>query len=228
VPGIARLRYTTSHPCDMDEDLVAAHRDLPSLMPFLHLPVQSGSDRVLAAMNRRHTRADYFHSIERMRAARPDMAFSTDFIVGFPGEREDDFRETLSLVEEVGFASAFSFKYSPRPGTPAAEMAGQVPEEAKTERLARLQRLIEHHQVTFNARWLGRAFDVLFEKAGRHAGQVVGRSPYLQPVHVMASPALIGEIRSVRITAIAPNSLFGALSVAPEQMPHRFVLEAGG
>ena len=219
VPGIARLRYTTSHPADMDDSLIVAHRDLPVLMPLLHLPVQSGSDRVLATMNRRHGRAEYLRGHDRMRAVCPNMAFSTDFIVGFPGETDADFRETLSLADEVGFASAFSFKYSPRPGTPAADMSGQVPEEEKTERLYRLQRLIDRHQAAFNDRWLGRTFEVLFEKAGRHAGQIVGRSPYLQPVQVMASQELIGEVRSVMITEIAPNSLFGALLGAPGRLP---------
>ena len=151
VPGIARLRYTTSHPCDMDDSLIAAHRDLPALMPLLHLPVQSGSDRILAAMNRRHTRADYLDVLARVRAARPDMAFTSDFIVGFPGESEDDFRATLSLVDEVGFASAFTFKYSARPGTPAADMAEQIPEEVKSERLARLQAAIDRHYAAFSA-----------------------------------------------------------------------------
>jgi tRNA-2-methylthio-N6-dimethylallyladenosine synthase len=165
VPGIARLRYTTSHPCDMEESLYAAHRDLDALMPYLHLPVQSGSDRILDAMNRRHTRADYLDAIARMYAAQPAMAFSSDFIVGFPGETEDDFRETLSLVDEVGFASAFSFKYSPRPGTPAADMAAQVPEDIKTDRLYRLQAAIDRHQKAFNARCVGQSFGVLFEKA---------------------------------------------------------------
>jgi tRNA-2-methylthio-N6-dimethylallyladenosine synthase len=215
VPGIARLRYTTSHPADMDDSLIAAHRDQPVLMPLLHLPVQSGSDRVLAAMNRRHSRSEYLRGLDRMRAGCPNMAFSTDFIVGFPGEREADFCETLSLADEVGFASAFSFKYSPRPGTPAADMDGQVPEEEKTERLYRLQRLIDRHQAAFNERCLGRTFEVLFEKAGRHAGQIVGRSPYLHPVQVMASQELIGEIRSIMVTEVAPNSLFGALLGAP-------------
>ena len=152
VPGIARLRYTTSHPCDMEASLIAAHRDLPSLMPYLHLPVQSGSDRILAAMNRRHTRADYLEAIARMRAAQPNMAFSSDFIVGFPGESEEDFRATLSLVDEVGYAGAFSFKYSPRPGTPAADMPDQMPEAVKSERLHRLQAAIDRHQAAFNAR----------------------------------------------------------------------------
>jgi tRNA-2-methylthio-N6-dimethylallyladenosine synthase len=178
-------------------------------MPYLHLPVQSGSDRVLAAMNRRHTRADYLDTIARMRATRPDIAFSSDFIVGFPGERDDDFALTLSLVDEVGFAGAFSFKYSPRPGTPAAAMAEQVPEQLKSERLYRLQAAIDRRQAHFNAGCRGRTFDVLFEKPGRHPGQLVGRSPYLQPVQVMAAPSMVGEIAAVTITEISANSLFG-------------------
>jgi tRNA-2-methylthio-N6-dimethylallyladenosine synthase len=214
VPGIARLRYTTSHPCDIDDSLIAAHRDLPSLMPFLHLPVQSGSDRILAAMNRRHTCADYLRALERLRAAQPELAFSSDFIVGFPGESEDDFAATLSLVDEVRFAAAYSFRYSPRPGTPAAEMADQVPEAVQIERLARLQARIDAHQDAFNRRAVGGRFDVLFEKAGKYPGQLVGRSPYLQPVHVAASAALIGEIRSVRINDIDRYSLFGDLEDA--------------
>ncbi|HZN29643.1 MAG TPA: tRNA (N6-isopentenyl adenosine(37)-C2)-methylthiotransferase MiaB [Xanthobacteraceae bacterium] len=215
VPGIARLRYTTSHPGDMEASLIAAHRDLPGLMPYLHLPVQSGSDRVLAAMNRRHTRADYLDTIARMRATRPDIAFSSDFIVGFPGERDDDFALTLSLVDEVGFAGAFWFKYSPRPGTPGAEMAEQVPEELKSDRLYRLQAAIDRNQASFNARCLGRSFDVLFEKPGRYPGQLVGRSPYLQPVQVMAAPSMVGEIAAVTITEISANSLFGTLADGP-------------
>src|SRR5262249_26237937 len=167
VPGIARLRYTTSHPGDMETSLIAAHRDLPALMPYLHLPVQSGSDRILAAMNRRHTRADYLDIVARVRAAQPAIAFSSDFIVGFPGETEDDFDATLALIEDVGFAGAFSFKYSPRPGTPATEMAGQVPEDVKTERLQRLQRVMDQQQAEFNSRCHGKTFDVLFEKRGR-------------------------------------------------------------
>ncbi len=211
VPGIARLRYTTSHPCDIDDSLIAAHRDLPGLMPFLHLPVQSGSDRILAAMNRRHTRADYLRALDRLRAAQPEIAFSSDFIVGFPGESEQDFADTLSLVDEVSFAAAYSFKYSPRPGTPAAEMEGQVSEAVQIERLARLQALIDAHQDAFNRRAVGGSFDVLFEKAGKYPGQLVGRSPYLQPVHVAASAALIGEIRRVSIHDIDRYSLFGDL-----------------
>ena len=212
VPGIARLRYSTSHPCDMEASLIAAHRDLESLMPYLHLPVQSGSDRVLAAMNRRHTRAAYLDTIARMRAARSDIAFSSDFIVGFPGETEADFGETLALIEAVGYAGAFSFKYSPRPGTPAAEMAGQLPENLKSERLHRLQAAIDRQQADFNAGCLGRSFEVLLEKPGRHPGQLVGRSPYLQPVQVVATPSMIGEIVAVTITEVSANSLFGSLA----------------
>jgi tRNA-2-methylthio-N6-dimethylallyladenosine synthase len=212
VPGIARLRYMTSHPRDMEPSLIAAHRELPSLMPYLHLPVQSGSDRVLAAMNRRHTRADYLETIARMRDTRPDIAFSSDFIVGFPGESEEDFAATLSLIDEVGYAGAFSFKYSPRPGTPAAEMAAQVPEEVKSARLYRLQAAIDKHQAAFNAHCVGRTFDVLLEKPGRYPGQLVGRSPYLQPVQVMAASSMIGEIAAVTITELSANSLFGALA----------------
>ncbi len=217
VRGIARLRYTTSHPGDMEDSLIAAHRDLPSLMPQLHLPVQSGSDRVLAAMNRRHTRADYLHIIERLLEARPDMAFTSDFIVGFPGETEADFEATLSLVEEVGFAGAFSFKYSARPGTPAAEMDAQLDEAVRHERLLRLQRAIDRQQAAFNARCLGQSFEVLFERQGRHPGQIVGRSPYLQTVQVDSGPAkiAIGDIARITVTALSPNSLFGALADVP-------------
>lgn len=208
IPGVARLRYTTSHPGYVDEELIAVHRDLPALMPYLHLPLQSGSDRILAAMNRRHSQADYLRIVERMRAARADLALSSDFIVGFPGETEDDFRRTLDVVEEVGFAGAFSFKFSPRPGTPAADMADQVPEPVKVERLARLQQAIRRSQVAFNTGCLGARFDVLLEKPGRHAGQLVGRSPYLQPVQVAAPATLIGEIMTVTVIEVGPNSLF--------------------
>ena len=215
VKGIERLRYTTSHPHDMDDDLIAAHRDLPKLMPQLHLPVQSGSDRVLAAMNRRHTRADYLDVVRRLREACPALALTSDFIVGFPGETENDFAETLGLVAEVGFSGAFSFKYSPRPGTPGAEMASQVDEAVKSERLERLQRAIDDSAAAFNRNCLGRTFDVLFERPGRYDGQLVGRSPYLQPVQATAPASLIGEIAAVTITQIASNSLFGALAQAP-------------
>src|ERR1041385_3678232 len=229
IEGIARLRYTTSHPADVDESLIAAHRDLPQLMPCLHLPVQSGSDRILAAMKRRHTRAHYIDIVERLRAARPDLALTSDFIVGFPGETEADFRETVSLLGEIGFAGAFSFKYSPRPGTPAATMGEQIPDEIKVERLARLQTVIDRDQAAFNARTLGMSFAVLFEKPGRHPGQLVGRSPYLQPVQVMAPAFLIGEIVAVRITEIAPNSLFGVLDEpATAARPRPAALAAAG
>jgi tRNA-2-methylthio-N6-dimethylallyladenosine synthase len=212
VPGIARLRYTTSHPCDMQASLIAAHRDLPSLMPYLHVPAQSGSDRMLARMNRRHTRADYLNMIARLRAVRPDMAFSSDFIVGFPGESEHDFEATLSLIDEIGCAGAFSFKYSARPGTPAAEMPGQIGEDVKSERLHRLQAAIDRSSAAFNARCLGHTFDILFEKPGRHPGQIVGRSPYLQPVQVMASQSLVGKVAGVTVTEVSSNSLFGVLA----------------
>ncbi|MCB0406544.1 MAG: radical SAM protein, partial [Bdellovibrionales bacterium] len=178
IEGIERLRYTTSHPLDMGDDLIAAHRDLPKVMPYLHLPVQSGADRILRAMNRRHTAAEYLALIGKIRAARPDIALSSDFIVGFPGETDEDFHATMRLVEEVGFAGAFSFKYSRRPGTPGAELDGQVEESVKKERLAALQALLDAQAASFNAASIGRSMDVLFEKTGRHAGQIVGRSPY--------------------------------------------------
>jgi tRNA-2-methylthio-N6-dimethylallyladenosine synthase len=212
VPGIVRLRYTTSHPRDMDEDLIAVHAELPQLMPFVHLPVQSGSDRMLDAMNRKHTARDYLDVIARLRAARPDLAFSSDFIVGFPGESEADFEHTLELIESVGFASAFSFAYSSRPGTPAAEMQAQVPAEVKSERLQRLQALITRQQRAFNAAFTGRSLDVLLEKPGRLPGQLTGKSPYLQAVQVMAPSLLIGEVVPVAVTELSSNSLFGELA----------------
>jgi tRNA-2-methylthio-N6-dimethylallyladenosine synthase len=214
-PGIARLRFTTSHPRDMTEALIAAHRDLPALMPYLHLPVQAGSDRILAAMNRRHRAADYLRLVDRIRAARPDIALSGDFIVGFPGETETDFEDTLRLVEEVGYASAFSFKYSARPGTPAAGRNGQVAEEVKVERLARLQELLEAQRQAFNRGCLGRTMDVLLDRPGRKVGQLGGRSPYLQPVHVEAPDAAIGDVVSVRVVEVGPNSLTCVPSGAP-------------
>jgi tRNA-2-methylthio-N6-dimethylallyladenosine synthase len=227
VPGVARLRYTTSHPGDMETSLIAAHRDLPALTPYLHLPVQSGSDRILAAMNRRHTRADYLDVIARARDAQPAIAFSSDFIVGFPGETEDDFDATLSLIEEVGYAGAFSFKYSARPGTPAAELADQIADDVKTERLQRLQQAIDRHHAGFNQSCRGQTFDVLFERMGRHPGQIVGRSPYLQPVQVMAAAAMIGEVAPVTITDVGPNSLFGTLA-QPREAREPMLLQAGG
>jgi tRNA-2-methylthio-N6-dimethylallyladenosine synthase len=217
VPGIARLRYTTSHPRDVDDTLIAAHRDLPSLMPHLHLPVQSGSDHILAAMNRRHTRADYLAIIARLRALRRNIGFTSDFIVGFPGENEDDFQATLALVDEVGFVSAYSFAYSPRPGTPAAEMENQIPEAVKTKRLHILQAAIHRQQTAFNARCRGSVFEVLLEKPGRMPGQLVGRSPYLQPVQVIAPSSLIGEVVAVKITDVGANSLFGTLAVTARE-----------
>jgi tRNA-2-methylthio-N6-dimethylallyladenosine synthase len=217
VPGIERLRYTTSHPHDMDDGLIAAHRDLPNLMPQLHLPVQSGSDRILAAMNRNHTLRDYLDVVRRLREACPVIALTSDFIVGFPGESESDFAATLGLVSEVGFSGAFSFKYSPRPGTPGAEMNGQIDEAVKSERLQRLQEAIDRGQAAFNRACLSRTLDVLFERPGRHPGQLVGRSPYLQPVQAAAPASLIGEIAAVTITEIGSNSLFGALvETAPQ------------
>jgi tRNA-2-methylthio-N6-dimethylallyladenosine synthase len=207
IPGVARLRYTTSHPGDMDDDLIAAHRDLPMLMPFLHLPVQSGSDRILAAMNRRHTAADYLRLIERLRAARPDLALSSDFIIGHPGETAADFAATLALVRAVGFAQAFSFKYSARPGTPAAGAPGQVPEAEKDQRLYELQALLREQQARFNAGCVGLTVPVLFTGTGRHPGQVHGRSPFLQPVHMIGPTSLIGQEIPVHIAAAHTNSL---------------------
>ena len=215
VEGIARLRYTTSHPRDMDEELIAAHAALPALMPYVHLPVQSGSDRILDAMNRKHTAAHYLDIVAKMRAARADLAFTSDFIVGFPGETEEDFQDTLKLVETVGFAGAYTFAYSVRPGTPAAEMEAQVPEDVKTDRLHRLQALIAGQQRAFNASFVGKTLDVLLEKPGRLSGQLVGKSPYLQTVQVMAPPELIGSIVPLAIVDIGTNTLFGALADQP-------------
>ncbi len=211
IPGVLRLRYTTSHPCDVDDSLVAAHRDLDALMPFVHLPVQSGSDRILAAMNRRHSVADYRRTIDRLRSATADMAFSSDFIVGFPGETEDDFAATLALVGQIGYASAYSFKYSARPGTPAAEMAETVDAAVMDDRLARLQQLISDQQTAFNRGFVGRTVQVLFERPARVAGQIVGRSLWLQPVHVMASTDIIGTVQAVEATGLERYSLFGSL-----------------
>ncbi|MGN6551209.1 MAG: tRNA (N6-isopentenyl adenosine(37)-C2)-methylthiotransferase MiaB [Pararhizobium sp.] len=208
IEGVTRLRYTTSHPRDMDERLIAAHRDLPKLMPYLHLPVQSGSDRILKAMNRKHRAASYLKLVDRIRAARPDIAMSGDFIGGFPGETDADFDETLRMVDAVGYAQAFSFKYSTRPGTPGAEMDGQVPEEVKAERLARLQERLTQHQRSFAEACVGRTMEILLEKPGRHAGQMIGRSPWLQPVIVDANGHEIGDSMTVRITRAGPNALF--------------------
>ncbi|GAB6052524.1 tRNA (N6-isopentenyl adenosine(37)-C2)-methylthiotransferase MiaB [Magnetospira thiophila] len=207
--GVPRLRYTTSHPVDMDEDLIAAHGDIPQLMPFLHLPVQSGSDRILEAMNRRHSRDDFRRVVERLRRVRPDLALSSDFIVGFPGESDADFQDTLDLVDELQLAQAYSFKYSPRPGTPAANLESQLPEEIKSARLAALQDRINAAQEAFNRSCLGLVMPVLLDRPGRHDGQVVGRSPYMQAVHVDAGAALLNRITDLKITAAHPNSLTG-------------------
>ena len=217
IEGIARLRYMTSHPNDMGDDLIGAHGDCAALMPFLHLPVQSGSDAVLGAMNRRHTGADYRAVIAKVRRARPDIALSSDFIVGFPGESEADFRATLDLVRDIGFASAYSFKYSARPGTAGASLGGQIEEAVKQERLARLQELLETQRQTFNRAAVGRTFDVLIEKRGRNPGQIQGRSPWLQAVQIDAPADLIGRTVRAVITGVSANSLFGALAVPQEQ-----------
>jgi tRNA-2-methylthio-N6-dimethylallyladenosine synthase len=209
IPGLARIRYTTSHPREVDDELIAAHRDIDKLMPFLHLPVQSGSDQVLEAMNRRHTADDYRRIVDRLRQARPGLALSSDFIAGFPGESDADFEATMKLVRDVTFAQAFSFKYSVRPGTPAAAMKRQVPDAVKAARLAALQDLLSVQQRDFNRASIGREVPVLFEKSGRHAGQIVGRSPHLQAVHADAPAAMIGAVATVRITALGANSLAG-------------------
>ncbi len=214
VPGIARLRYTTSHPSDMDDDLIAAHKNLPQLMPYLHLPVQSGSDAILAAMHRKHRRSDYLDLAAKIRKARPDIALSSDFIVGFPGESEADFEATLDLIRRTEFAASFSFKYSPRPGTPAADAPDQVDEAVKRERLARLQELVEAQRQAFNRAMIGRTVEVLFEKKGRHAGQIAGKTPYLQAVQINAPEHFIGQILPVEITGVGANSLFGRRSFA--------------
>jgi tRNA-2-methylthio-N6-dimethylallyladenosine synthase len=212
IPGIGRLRYTTSHPRDMSDALIAAHRDLPVLMPYLHLPVQAGSDAILKAMNRRHTGDDYRRLVDRIRAARPDIALSGDFIVGFPGESDADFEETMRIVRDVTFVQAYSFKYSPRPGTPGAEMPFHVEEAVKDERLQRLQTLLTEQQRDFAAGLVGRMTDVLIEKPGRHAGQWVGRSPWLMPVILDEKPGEIGDIVDVRITRTGTNSLYAQAS----------------
>ena len=209
VPGIRRVRYMTSHPNDMSEDLIQAHREVPALAPYLHLPVQSGSDTVLKSMNRRHCVADYLDVVARVRAARPDIAFSSDFIVGYPGETDADFDQTLALVRAVSFASSYAFKYSPRPGTPAAEMSGQVDEATKARRLSTLQDLIEAQRQVFNRASVGQRRDVLFEKPGRREGQLIGRSPHMQSVFAEGPKSLIGELMQVEMIAVEPRSLRG-------------------
>lgn len=212
IPGLWRLRYTTSHPRDTDQELIDAHRNIPAVMPYLHLPVQSGADRILAAMNRKHTADEYRAIIARLRAARPDIALSSDFIVGHPGETDADFQATMQLIRDVGFASAFSFKYSPRPGTPAAGAALQVPEAVKDARLQELQALLREQQAAFNADCVGRIVPVLFTGHGRHPGQIVGRSPWLQPVHVIGPETLIGTEARVKLSTAHTNSLSGTLA----------------
>jgi len=225
IAGLKRIRYTTSYPADVDAELIAAHRDVEQLMPFLHLPVQSGSDRVLKAMNRRHGADDYRRLVERLRAARSDLALSSDFIVGFPGETDGDFKATLGLIEDIGFVQAYSFKYSPRPGTPAAGLDGQVDETLKSERLAILQDALKEQQLAFNKSCVGRVMPVLLDRPGRNAGQMVGRSPYMQPVHVTAPDTLFGSIIDLRIADANTNSLAGVLTGATSldannAMPH--------
>jgi tRNA-2-methylthio-N6-dimethylallyladenosine synthase len=214
VDGLARIRYMTSHPRDMDADLIAAHADVPQLMPFLHLPVQSGSDRILEAMNRQHKAAHFRDSISRLRDVRPDIALSSDFIVGFPGESDADFKATMDLVAEIGFAQSFSFKYSLRPGTPAAALENQVPAAVADERLQQLQALLNNQLEEFNRRMIGRTLPVLFEKAGRYPGQLIGKSPYLQPVHATADADLIGQVVDLQIDGLSHFSLAGRLAPA--------------
>ncbi len=211
IEGIARLRYTTSHPRDMDADLIAAHGDIPQLMPYLHLPVQSGSDRILEAMNRRHGRDLFLSLVDRLRNARPDLALSSDFIVGFPGETDADFDDTMRLVEQVGFASAFSFKYSRRPGTPGAALSGQVPEAVKSARLAALQALLGQQARDFNVSKAGTTVPVLFAEPGRKPGQIIGKTPWLQSVYAEGNLRLIGHIVDVELTEGHPNSLAGRI-----------------
>jgi tRNA-2-methylthio-N6-dimethylallyladenosine synthase len=211
IPEIERLRYTTSHPRDMDNDLIALHGDEPKLMPYLHLPFQAGSDRILTAMNRKHTADDYAELVERIRRARPDIALSTDIIVGFPGETDADFEDTLALVRRIGFARAFSFKYSARPGTPAATLPNQVPDRIARERLHILQSLLDEEASAFDAATVGRKLKVLFERQGRKPGQIAGRSPYLQAVHGEGPKDLIGQIVDVDIVSAGPNSLTGVI-----------------
>ena len=207
IDGLARIRYTTSHPRDMDDDLMRAHRDVPQLMPFLHLPVQCGSDKILAAMNRGHTRDDYKRIIDTLRSYRADLALSSDFIVGMPGESDSDFAETMKLVRDITFAQSFSFKYSPRPGTPAAGMPNQIPDDVKNQRLYELQALLDEQLSAFNTSLVGRTIDVLLTHAGRHPGQIIGRSPYLQPVHVTADKRYLGQIVALKIVSAEAYSL---------------------
>jgi tRNA-2-methylthio-N6-dimethylallyladenosine synthase len=216
IAGLRRLRYTTSHPGDMDDDLIRAHGDVPTLMPYLHLPAQSGSDRILVAMNRRHCTADYLTTVDKLRRCRPDLALSSDFIVGFPGETETDFRSTLALVSTVGYAQAYSFKYSPRPGTPAAGMSVQLPDAVKDERLAELQALLKAQQQTFMAAWVGSTVEVLVEGRGKRPDQLAGRGPHMQSVHFAAPAHRIGRFVEVDVVAAHPSSLAGRVRTVSE------------
>jgi tRNA-2-methylthio-N6-dimethylallyladenosine synthase len=226
IEGVLRLRYSTSHPLDVEDSLIESHRDNPALMPFVHLPVQSGSDRILAAMNRRHTAAEYRAVIDRFRRVRQDIAFSSDFIVGFPGESAQDFAATLALVTQIGYAAAYSFKYSPRPGTPAADMQETVSQPAMDERLERLQHLIDSQQSAFNLAAIGTTIDVLFERAARKQGQIVGRTAYLQPAHVMASPDIIGKVLPVHVESLERYSLLGHLASPAAAVEPRMTIGA--
>lgn len=211
IDGLARIRYTTSHPRDMADDLIRAHAEVPQLMPYLHLPVQAGSDRVLAAMNRKHSADDYRRLVDRLRAAKPDLAMSGDFIVGFPGETDADFAQTLKLVTEIGYAQAYSFKYSSRPGTPAAVEGAQLPDAVKEARLEALRQLLDAQQIAFNHGFVGRSVPVLFDRVGRRDGQLLGRSPWMQSVHAEADERLLGRIVEVRVDAARANSLAGTV-----------------
>lgn len=217
IPGLDRLRYTTSHPNDMNDALIHAHATIEKLMPYLHLPIQAGSDRILKAMNRKHQAKEYIKIIEQLRKVRPDIALSSDFIVGFPGETEEDFKQTLAIVDEVGYASAYSFKYSPRPGTPGALLSEQVDEEVKTERLARLQELLNRQQLQFNQQVVGKILPVLIEKKGKYPDQWVGKSPYLQSVHLTSPKNLLGQMINVTITDGFANSISGSMASFTKQ-----------
>lgn len=214
IEGIERIRYTTSHPCDMRDDLMQAHRDISELMPYLHLPVQSGADKILKAMNRKHTGESYRETIAQLRAHRPDIAMSSDFIVGFPGETEEDFESTLQIVRDIGYQSAYSFKYSARPGTPAANMGNLVREEVKSKRLERLQSLINEQQLAFNKKTVGLTLPVLFERKGRKEGQLQGRTPYNQAINVPANERLLGGIANITISAASSNALIGEIQMS--------------
>jgi len=218
IDDLLRVRYTTSHPLDMDEDLMSAHRDVPQLMPYLHLPIQAGSDRVLKAMNRRHTANDYRQIIDRLREFKPDIALSGDFIVGFPGETDRDFADTIKLVADIGYASAYSFKYSQRPGTPAAGDDLQVDEQSKADRLAALQQLLDAQQMAFNKTCEGQQMSVLIDKTGGRDGQVKGRSPYMQAVYMEGDHAQLGQLATVIVKEARQNSLLVEIEKRPSQI----------